>query len=135
MAQAAATNRTLAAAARRLARARGGDHPTQERCRECLAAAVAGQASEILAASAALRLSLLARAKSLSGTCLIAAGMHDIARWDKRPGAWLVRSREKNGARLFERVMTAQCVNRGRRITLAMEPGGCRAACPGPFAA
>jgi len=59
MAQAAAANGTLAAA-RRLARARNGGHPAQGRCRECLAPAVPSQAGEILAASAALQLSLLA---------------------------------------------------------------------------
>jgi len=130
MAQAAATNGTLAAAARRLASARDGDHPTQGRCRECLASAVPGQAGEILAASAAPRLSLLAQAKGLSGICLIAVDMHDIARRGKGPGSCLVRSREKNGARLFERAMTAQCVDNGRRTALAMEPVGAPGSVP-----
>jgi len=131
MAQAAATNGTLAAAARRLARARDGEHPTQERCRERLASAVPGQAGEILAASAALQLSLLAQANALSGTCPVAVDMHDIARWDKTPGTCLVRSREKNGARFFEGATAAQCVNNGRRTALAMEPVGAPGSVPG----
>jgi len=130
MARAAAANGTLAAAARSLARARGGNHPTQERCRECLASAVPGQAGEVLAASAAPQLSLLAQAKGLPGTCLMAIDMHDIAHWDRRPGAWPVRSREKNGALLFERVMTAQCASSGRRTALAMEPVGAPGSVP-----
>jgi len=101
MAQAAA-NGTLASTARRLARARDGNHPTQERCCECPASAAGGQGGEMLAALAALRPSLLARAKDMSGTCPVAAGMHDIARRDGRLDAWLVRLREKNGARFFE---------------------------------
>jgi len=129
MARAAAANGTLAAA-RSLARARGGNHPTQERCRGCLASAVPGQAGEILAASAAPQLSPLAQARGLPGTCPMAVGMHDIARWDRRPGAWPVRSREKNGARFFERVMTAQCASSGRRAALAMEPVGAPGSVP-----
>jgi len=123
-AQAAAANGALEAAARRLARARDGDHPAQGRCRECLASAVPGQAGEILAASAALRPSLLAQAKGLSGTCLMAVDMHDIARRGKGHGACLVRSREKNGARSFEGVTAAQCAGRGRRTAPATRPAG-----------
>jgi len=129
MAQAAAANGTLAAA-RRLARARDGDRPTQGQCRECLASAVPGQAGGILAAPAAPRPSLLAEAKGLSGACPVATGMHDIARRGKGPGAWLVRPREKNGARLFGRVTAAQCASRDRRTALAAGPVGAPGSVP-----
>jgi len=124
MARAAATNRTLAAAARRMRRDRGGNHPTPEWFRECLARAVDGQAEDILAASASEQMGILVKAGSMLGKRLVAVDLHDIARWDRRPGTRLVRSRRKNGTQYFERVMTAQCFEGGLRVTIAMVPVG-----------
>jgi len=57
--------------------------------------------------------------------------MHDIARRGKKPGSCLVRSREKNGARLFEGATAEQCVGSGRRTALAAGPAGAPGSVPG----
>lgn len=103
VARAAATDKTLAAVARRAGRDRKGRHPTPEWFRERLARAVGGQAGAILAASAAGQLGFLVRAGSVRGRRPVAIDLHDIARWDGRPGTHLVRSRKKNGTRHFGR--------------------------------
>ncbi len=51
----------------------------------------------------------------------IAIDMHLIPRYDKKPGKELTRSRYKNGTKLFERYMTAQCVDKSLKIHLGAQ--------------
>lgn len=109
----------------------GGRRPAPEWFHECLARAVGGQAGDILAASAAGQPGLLARAGSVrGGRCPVAAGLHDIARWDGRPGTHLVRSRRKGGTQCLEEAMAAQCVEGDARVTPAMVPVGAPGSMP-----
>ncbi len=54
----------------------------------------------------------------------MAIDKHLIPRYDKNPGPELLRSKSKNGTWKFEGYITAQCVDKGRRLTLAVFPVG-----------
>ncbi len=54
----------------------------------------------------------------------VAIDKHLIPRYDKNPGPELLRSKSKNGTWKFEGYITAQCVDEGRRLTLAVFPVG-----------
>ena len=50
----------------------------------------------------------------------VAIDMHLIPRWDRKHGAEVVRSKSKGKTGLFERYITAQCVNGGMHIALGV---------------
>ena len=54
----------------------------------------------------------------------VAIDKHLIPRYDKKPGPDLLRSKSKKGTWRFEGYITAQCVDAGRRLTLAAFPVG-----------
>lgn len=103
MARAAAANVTLAAATRRLRRARGGRHPDPELCRERLTSTAGSPTAEVLAATAKWQLSSLARSVGVRGARLVAADARHRA-----PGR-LVGAREKSDTQFPGRVMASQC--------------------------
>ena len=60
----------------------------------------------------------------MNGAITIAIDKHLIPRYDKRPGPELLRSKSKKGTWKFEAYITAQCVDAGSRLTLAVLPIG-----------
>ena len=81
----------------------------------------AGAAEAAVASTGA---SQLARAGRPPATCIVAIDMHDMPRYDGRPGEDVARGREYRGTTFFERCATAQCEEGGARVTLAFAPVG-----------
>ena len=118
---AAASNGSMHSSASALRRWSDGRMPTDEWYRALLADVEPGVAGAAVASTGA---SQLARAGRLPATCMVAIDMHDIPRYDGRPGEDVARGREYRGTTFFERCATAQCEEGGSRVTLAFAPVG-----------
>ena len=60
----------------------------------------------------------------MNGKITVAIDKHLIPKYDKNPGMEIVRSKKKSGTWKFETYITAQCVDKGRCLTLASFPMG-----------
>ena len=98
--------------------------PSDEWVRKAFARADADTVEVALEKVISRQLEQLTELGCIKGAITIAIDKHLIPRYDRNPGEELLRSKRKKGTGKFEAYITAQCVDAGRRLTLAVYPIG-----------
>lgn len=108
-------------------RARSGENPDapgDEWVRKAFLRADTAVVGAAMEGAISQQLTELKECGAIGDTVTVAIDKHLIARYDKRPGPGLLRSKRKKGTMHFEAYITAQCVDDGSRLTLAALPIG-----------